>query len=57
MLKQKADVLLLDNSTPVINALVTRLEHDKVVDGGFSDGTSAALLPSNMKLVRTQQLA
>ena len=29
MLKQKADVLLLDTSTPVINALVTRLERDK----------------------------
>ena len=27
MLKQRADVLLLDNNTPVINALVTRLEH------------------------------
>ena len=26
MLKQRADVLLLDNNTPVINALVTRLE-------------------------------
>jgi len=29
MLKQRADVLLLDNSTPIINALVTRLERDK----------------------------
>ena len=29
MLKQRADVLLLDSSTPVINALVTRLERDK----------------------------
>ena len=29
MLKQRADVLLLDNSTPIINALVTSLERDK----------------------------
>ncbi|MFZ9115358.1 MAG: toprim domain-containing protein, partial [bacterium] len=29
MLKQRADVLLLDSSTPIINALVTRLEREK----------------------------